>query len=254
MNEENALLVFTARSPERIIREGGSQRWVLNPARAKLCTWLVCTQNRHNPDHEFSDATEAHGSGFLLCRISGVRISTEADPKEKWLILISEFARINYPNLWDHGRNPIRYTSLETLRIDPNGIEFQAMPNISEHLPRSEPRPSTSQPATAMREKAPFSSYAREKFWQAVDVLATSDRSIQQRLAYAAQYLIRLKPDDLPEEHRGELNAVLRDLTKETAAGEEGTIEATTRQMTSEEGTKVASRILSVYTELHGGI
>ncbi len=254
MNEENAIIVFTARSPERIVREGGSQRWVLNPARAKLCSWLVCTQNRHHPDHEFSDATEAHGCGFLLGKISGVRISTEPDPKEKWLILISEFARINYPNLWDHGRNPIRYTSLETLRIDPDGMEFQALPNISERLARSEPRLPTLQRPTIMREKAPFSSYAREKFWQAVDVLATSDLSIQKRLAYAAQYLIRLKPDDLPEEHREELDAVLRDLTREKAAGEGGTIEATTRQLTSEEGTKVASRILSVYTELHGGI
>jgi hypothetical protein len=104
----------------------------------------------------------------LLGKISGVRISAEKDPKEKWLILISEFARINYPNLWDHGRNPIRYTSLETLRIDPDGMEFQALPNISEHLARSEPRLPTLQRPTIMREKAPFSSYAREKFWQAV--------------------------------------------------------------------------------------
>ena len=43
--------------PERIVREGDSQAWVLNAARAKQCTWLVCTQNRHNPDHAFSDAT-----------------------------------------------------------------------------------------------------------------------------------------------------------------------------------------------------
>ena len=54
---EDTIVVFTARSPERIVREGGSKAWVLNPVRAKQCTWLVCTQNRHNPDHEFSDAT-----------------------------------------------------------------------------------------------------------------------------------------------------------------------------------------------------
>jgi hypothetical protein len=122
---ENAVVVFTARSPERLVREGGSQAWVLNPARAKLCTWLVCTQNRHNPDHEFSDATEPHGAGFLMGRISNVRRSEEDPENHRWLIEISEFARINHPNLWDHRRNPVRYTSLEKLGISLEGVEFQ---------------------------------------------------------------------------------------------------------------------------------
>ena len=43
-DQDDVIVVFTARSPERIIRDGGSQAWVLNPARAKLCRWLVCTQ------------------------------------------------------------------------------------------------------------------------------------------------------------------------------------------------------------------
>ena len=70
MTDPDTIVVFTARSPERIVREGGSQAWVLNAARAKQCTWLVCTQNRHNPDHEFSDATQEHGSAFLLGKVS----------------------------------------------------------------------------------------------------------------------------------------------------------------------------------------
>src|SRR5580658_5524446 len=99
---EDTVVVFTARSPERIVREGGSQRWVLNAARAKQCKWLVCTQNRHNPDHEFSDATEPHGTAFLLGKISGIRSAREVDDKEeRWLIEISEFARINIPDVWD---------------------------------------------------------------------------------------------------------------------------------------------------------
>ena len=109
-NKEDAIVVFTARSPERIVREGGSQAWVLNPARAQLCNWLVCTQNRHNQDYEFSDATEPHGSAFLLCRVSGVRKSKEDTRDNRWLIEISEFARIDIPDVWDHRRNPVRYT------------------------------------------------------------------------------------------------------------------------------------------------
>lgn len=139
MNDtEDAIVVFTARSPERIIREGGSQSWILNPARSKLCTWLICTQNRRNPDHEFSDATEPHGSGFLLGKVSAVRKSQEEGDGDRWLIAISEFALINVPDLWDHGRNPVRYTSLEKLGISLDGIEFQSIPQDVEAPPRSE--------------------------------------------------------------------------------------------------------------------
>jgi len=136
--EHNTIVVFTARSPERIIREGGSQAWVLNAARAKQCTWLVCTQNRHNPDYEFSDATESHGTAFLLGKVSGVRPSEEANSGDRWLVTISEFARINVPNAWDHGRNPVRYTSLEELGISLDGIEFQPMPKTNTNLSQQE--------------------------------------------------------------------------------------------------------------------
>lgn len=126
--EEDTIAVFTARSPERIVREGGSQAWVLNAARAKNCTWLVCTQNRHNPDHEFSDATEPHGAAFLLGKISAIRKSREPGDEKRWMIAISEFARIRVADGWDHGRNPVRYTSLAQLGIDPKKAKFEPMP------------------------------------------------------------------------------------------------------------------------------
>ncbi len=127
-NQKDTIIVFTARSPQRIIREGGSQAWILNPIRAKQCKWVVCTQNRHHPDHTFSDATEPHGLGFLLGKISDVRPSPEVERDDRWLIAISEYAHINIPDLWDHGRNPVRYTSLEELGINLDRIEFQLMP------------------------------------------------------------------------------------------------------------------------------
>ena len=125
---EDAIVVFTARSPDRIVREGGSQAWVLNAARAKQCAWLVCTQNRHNADHEFSDATEPHGSAFLLGKISAILQSQEEGAADRWQIAISGFARINVPNAWDHGRNPVRYTSLAQLGIDPTTVKLEPMP------------------------------------------------------------------------------------------------------------------------------
>lgn len=125
MEEKEAVVVFTARSPARIIEERGSQAWILNPARAKLCKWLVCTQNRHNPDHEFSDATEPHGSAFLVGKVSGVRQSAEEGAEDRWIIEISEYALVNIPDVWKAWRNPVRYMSLDELGIDVNSLQFE---------------------------------------------------------------------------------------------------------------------------------
>jgi hypothetical protein len=106
MNDnEDTIVVFTARSPERIVDE-----------------------DRHNPDHEFSDATEPHGTAFLLAKVSGVAPPNDASEPDRWLITISEYARINVPDVWDHGRNPVRYTTLAELGIEPEKLEFQPMP------------------------------------------------------------------------------------------------------------------------------
>ena len=135
MDEKEAIVVFTARSPGRIIDEGGSQAWVLNPARAKLCKWLVCTQNRHNPDHEFSDATEQHGAAFLVGKISGIAQSLEEGSEDRWIIEISEFARIDKPDVWLHWRNPVRYISLLELGIRVGDLEFQPVQKGKEGRP-----------------------------------------------------------------------------------------------------------------------
>lgn len=127
MEEKEVVVVFTARSPARIVEEAGSQAWILNPARAKLCKWLVCTQNRHNPDHEFSDATEPHGSAFLIGKVSGVRRSREEGAEDRWLIGISEYALVNIPDVWKAWRNPVRYMSLDELGIDVSALKFESL-------------------------------------------------------------------------------------------------------------------------------
>jgi hypothetical protein len=131
MSTEDTVLVFTARSPERIVREGGSQAWVLNVTRAKACTYLVCTQNRHNPDHDFEDATEPHGAGFLVGKISRITPSIEHPDGERWIIGISEYARIEMPGLWEGWRNPVRYASLADLNIDPGTLKWQRVPEAA---------------------------------------------------------------------------------------------------------------------------
>lgn len=127
--QDDTIVVFTARSPQRIIREGGSQAWLLNRTHAKQCEWLVCTQNVHNPDHEFSDATEPHGAAFMVARIRSIERSLEPNEgPQRWMIGISEYALISIPDIWDGGRNPVRYKSMSDLPIDISALKFTPVP------------------------------------------------------------------------------------------------------------------------------
>jgi hypothetical protein len=98
--------------------------------------------------------------------------------------------------------------------------------------------------------------YGRQKLWQAVDALATGTGTIQERLANAAMGLSGLRPfeNQLPVELHSQLKAIVQDLTRTPAQGDEGSIKATTRTMSEEEGAKLAKRIFSLYIELRGGI
>ncbi|MEU2032642.1 hypothetical protein [Nocardia amamiensis] len=121
---EDTVVVFTGKSPEQILSEGGSQAWKLDPSRAKKCTWLVCTQNAHNYE-DYAKGNEPHGSAFLVGRIS--RISPASEEDGRWMIEVSEYARISQPNVWAGDRNPVRYTNLGALDINLEGVNFQKM-------------------------------------------------------------------------------------------------------------------------------
>lgn len=129
MEIKDAVLVMTARGPDRILQEGGSQAWVLNPKNAAKHKYLVTVQNRHNG--AWGGATEPHGTAFLVGKISNVVLSPEprreTDPL-RYLIEISEYARIDVPSKW-RGSNPVRYVNIqEEFGIDPESLEFKPMP------------------------------------------------------------------------------------------------------------------------------
>jgi len=127
--DTRCVAVFTARSPDRVIREGGSQAWVLDANRVRKTPYLVCVQNLHNDDRDFSDATEPHGSVFLVGKISDV-VPSDDGKGDRWKVEISEFARIKDPtNVWLAWRNPVKYGSLETFGIDLASLAFEPMPD-----------------------------------------------------------------------------------------------------------------------------
>ena len=123
------ILVLTARSPERIIKEGGSQAWRLSQRRAKGMEYIVCVQNRHN--HTFGDANQPHHVAFMIGRIADVVPSEETDGRYK--VVFSEYAIINVPKAWPGLRSPVLYMDLERLGIDPSKLDWQPMPVVSDN-------------------------------------------------------------------------------------------------------------------------
>jgi hypothetical protein len=90
--------------------------------------------------------------------------------------------------------------------------------------------------------------YAHEKLMDAIYSLATGAGRIQERLGHAAQSLIRLKPDDFPDEHlRRSFNGIVDDLTYEPPQTNEGSIAASLRVTDDEDARAIASRIVALY-------
>jgi len=97
--------------------EGGSQAWALDPAHARRCSYVVCTWNESG---EFAKVNGLeHRQAFLVAPITAVEPARENPGR--YILRFTEFTRINVPNVWHGQRNPVSYTTLEDLGIDPTG-------------------------------------------------------------------------------------------------------------------------------------
>jgi hypothetical protein len=124
---DDAIVVFTKKGLSTILVIGGSDAWKLDAQRVLKCSYLVCTQNRRR----HGGTPEApHGTAFLVGKISGIE---PAEPRNgpRWRVRISEYAELEKPEVWDGSRNPVRYTTLQSLGIDPATLDFQPMPEPS---------------------------------------------------------------------------------------------------------------------------
>ena len=121
---EDTLLVFTSQTVERMARQRGSQAWVVDAKRVRACQYLVCSWNSLG---EFMQTPESHQhcEAFLVAKITSVEPSS--DPKEagRYDIRFTEFARVTIPEVWPKKRNPVTYTSLADLGIDPATLTFE---------------------------------------------------------------------------------------------------------------------------------
>jgi hypothetical protein len=128
-------VVFTAKSTERILKEGGTSSWRVRPNHVRQRPYVICTRNAHA---DWGGGPEAHRSAFLVGRLSDVvpcspTPENNESPNNRYLIQFSEFARVSVPDVWVKGdRNPIKYMSMEDFEIDPAKLTWEPMPDAGD--------------------------------------------------------------------------------------------------------------------------
>jgi hypothetical protein len=137
---QEVVIVFTAKSVERIIREGGTSSWRLKPSHARRCAFAVCTRNANA---DWVEGPEEHQSAFLIGKIREVvpcspTPENDEAPKNRYLIQFGEFAHVNIPNCWEGDRNPIVYRSLNDLGVDPATLKWEVMPELPQTITQAE--------------------------------------------------------------------------------------------------------------------
>jgi hypothetical protein len=108
---------FTRNSFETIFECGGDFDWPLSENRARNAHFLVCC---HSQGADI-------GAAFLVGKICSI----EPSKNNRYIIKISEAAAVNFPKCWDGKRNPVRYTTLETLGIDLSSLKFEKLSNTA---------------------------------------------------------------------------------------------------------------------------
>ncbi|MGH9733749.1 MAG: hypothetical protein ACRD8A_04060 [Candidatus Acidiferrales bacterium] len=125
--DTSAVVVFTFKSVETLLADGGTSSWRLDRSNARQCQFVVCTRNAY---HKKVQGKEEHQSAFLIGKISDVVPSPE-NP-DRYLIKFSEYARLNHLGIWKGDRNPVRYTTLAELGIDPDALRWESVPQRTE--------------------------------------------------------------------------------------------------------------------------
>ena len=86
--------------------------------------------------------------------------------------------------------------------------------------------------------------YAADKFDDAMYILATSPKSIQERVA--AAFMLGLGPitaEDLPEQLHNDFHSLHERLTRVIPVGNEGSILATIHEMSDDDAVNIAKQI-----------
>lgn len=126
MNKKS-IVVFTAKSRDTILQEGGTSSWRLDRNNARRCQYAVCTRNAHA---DWVQGREPHHSAFLVGKVKDVIPSPENE--RRYLILFSEYAEVKIQDVWTGDRNPVHYVHQNDLPINFEKLNWQRMPEHEE--------------------------------------------------------------------------------------------------------------------------
>ena len=127
MKTKDVVMVFTSKSIETMLREGGSGNWKASEKKLCRCVWIVAARNRHARRRE---GNEEHGSAFLIGRIVGLKPSVNPEQPNRFVIAFDRYGELNIPNAWRKGNgDPVAYTTLDDLGIDLKEIRWKVLPS-----------------------------------------------------------------------------------------------------------------------------
>ena len=134
LDSDGVLVVFTAKSVEQMLHNGGTQSWVLNPTHMTHIRYVVCTRNAdHSYDEECGVRPEPHNSAFMVGRVSGLRKIDRRNDRDRYLVEFSDYALVEMPNFrTGASRNPVTYSDVGQCRqngIDIAELDFKPMPD-----------------------------------------------------------------------------------------------------------------------------
>jgi len=95
--------------------------------------------------------------------------------------------------------------------------------------------------------------YAQQKFFEALYALVSENKPLKIRLTLAADALIGLQLDDLPEAMRDDFQQLKRDLMR-TPLRLPDHYHLKPREVTPREARRLAEKMLEMYTTLLGGL
>ena len=130
IGNSNAIVILSTETEETIKQNAGTQSWKLDKKHVEHCSHVLICRKRNDP--QWSRGTGTNGTAFMIGRITGLSRSKDKDYPDRWKIEFREFSTIDIPNLWDGGRNPVRYTTLQKLGINPDAFEFSELPKPKE--------------------------------------------------------------------------------------------------------------------------
>ncbi len=92
--------------------------------------------------------------------------------------------------------------------------------------------------------------YFKQKLYQTLLALV-GDGDLDRRLTLAASYLVPLQDRDIPEQYRERFDALKASLLRTPLSSDRGYVE---RQISTEDAKAAADHILSLFTDVMGGL